>query len=268
VQRPQETGPWRRIRDAAGHRPARWLAATGGLLALLASAAWFVHDARLGARLVASDPEAIAADPTLLRAGAARGRGVFRAHCASCHGAAGKGDSTLGVPDLTDADWLYGRGKVGDIEKIAAHGIRAHDPRSWNLAVMPAYGTPIPSASERVPSLSPGEITAVADYILALGGQPADPASVALGRKVYDKAGCYDCHTADGKGDPAIGAPNLTDRVWLYGDGGRAAVTYSITHGRAGMCPAWSGRLSRLELREVSLYVYALSHGAAPHKVR
>ncbi|MDB5475107.1 MAG: c-type cytochrome [Phenylobacterium sp.] len=257
----------RRPRQIAARRLGRTLAVAAALL-VVAGAAWLGYGLRLDARLLRSDPEAIPGEPALLRAGAARGAGVFAAHCATCHGADGHGDRGLGVPDLTDADWLYGPGRVADIEKVAAHGVRAHDPRSWNLAMMPAYGTPIPSASERVPSLAPGEIAAVADYILALGGHPADPASVRRGGEIYSKAGCYDCHTADAKGDPAIGAPNLVDRVWLYGDGGRAAAIYSIAHGRAGMCPAWSGRLSPLELREVSLYVYALSHATTPHKVR
>jgi cytochrome c oxidase cbb3-type subunit 3 len=267
LPRPEETGLRRRIRDAA-RGPKLWLAAAALALAL-AGGAWLAHDARLAARLVGSDPEAIAGDPLLLRAGAARGRGVYAAHCASCHGGEGKGDRALGVPDLTDADWLYGTGRVSDIEKVAIYGIRAHNPRSWNLAVMPAYGQAVPSTTEKVPPLAPGEIAAVADYILALGGRSADPESVRQGERIYaGKGGCYDCHTNDAKGDAAIGAPNLTDRIWLYGDGGRAAVEYSITHGRQGICPAWSGRLSPLRLREVSLYVYALSHGASLHKVR
>jgi len=266
LPRPKETGFRRRIREAA-RGPAPWLAAA--FVAALAGAAWLIHDARLAARLVGGDPEAIASDRRLLEAGAARGRSVYGAHCAGCHGAAGKGDRAVGAPDLTDADWLYGSGRVSDIEKVAAHGIRAHDPRSWNLAVMPAYGQATPSVTERVPPLAPGEIAAVADYLLSLAGRPVDPLSARQGQAIYaGKGGCYDCHTNDAKGDAAIGAPDLTDATWLYGDGGRAAVIYSITHGRQGMCPAQAGRLSPLRLREVSLYVYALSHGAPPHKVR
>lgn len=267
MQSPRQPEAWRRLREVARRRPGLSLALAAGLLVVVAGA-WLVHGAQRDGRLVRSDPDAIAGDPALLRAGAARGRRLFQGRCAGCHGAGGRGDPALGVPDLADADWLYGRGRVSDIEKVAAHGIRAHDPRSWNLAVMPAYGAPIPAAGERLPSLTPGEIAAVADYVLARGGRPVDPASARLGRQVYDKAGCYDCHAADARGDPAIGAPNLTDRTWLYGDGDRAGLIYSITHGRAGMCPAWSGRLSPLQLREVSLYVFALSHRAIPQEVR
>ena len=134
---------------------------------------------------------------------------------------------------------------------------------------MPAYGQAVPSAKEGVPPLTPGEIVAVTDYLLALGGRSADPESAHQGAQIFgSKGGCYDCHTNDAKGDRAIGAPNLTDSIWLYGDGSRAAIAYSITHGRQGVSPAWSGRLSPLELREASLYVYALSHGAPLHEVR
>lgn len=245
-----------------------WLTAAGLLLAA-GGAAWFVDDARTSARLVGSDPEAIAGDAGLLRIGAARGEAVYRDRCAGCHGPDGKGNSAWGVPDLTDDDWLYGEGRVGDIEKVVAYGIRAPNPRSWNLAVMPAYGQAVPSAMESVPPLTPGEIADVTEHLLALGGRPADPESARRGARVYGgKGGCYDCHTDDARGDRAIGAPDLADSVWLYGDGSGAAIAASITRGRQGISPAWSGTLSALERREVSLYVYALSHGAPLHEVR
>jgi cytochrome c oxidase cbb3-type subunit 3 len=263
LPRPKKKGFGPPIRSAA-----LWLSAAGVLLAL-GGAARFVHEARVAAQLLRSDPEAIAGDAQLLRAGAARGGAVYRDHCASCHGLEGKGDPVLGVPDLTDADWLFGEGRVSDIEKVVTYGIRAPNPRSWSLAVMPAYGQAVPSASESVPPLKPGEILAVTDYLLMLGGQAADPESARHGAQIYSgNGGCYDCHTDDAKGDRAIGAPNLTDSTWLYGDGSRAAITYSITHGRQGVSPAWSGRLSPLDLREVSLYVYALSHGAIMNEAR
>lgn len=230
--------------------------------ALLVGAAWSAQELCLTNRLVQSDPEAIPEDVELIRSGAARGRVVFRNYCASCHGRDAKGDAALGVPDLTDADWLYGEGRVKDIEKIVAYGIRAPNPRSWNLAAMPAYGQAVPSTTEKVPPLSPQEIGAVSDYLLALGGSTADPANADWGARIYNgRGGCYDCHANDAKGDRAIGAPNLVDSIWIYGDGSRAAIAYSITHGRQGFCPAWSATLSQLQLREVSLFVYVISHG-------
>jgi cytochrome c oxidase cbb3-type subunit 3 len=219
----------------------------------------------LEARLVRSDPDAVALDPALLSFGAAGGAPLFQAHCTACHGADGRGDPAKGVPNLTDTDWLYGEGKVSDIEKVVYHGIRAHDPRTWNLAVMPAYGRAVPSATERVPSLAPDEIAEVTEYLLSREHRAADPQAAAQGDKLFhDKAGCYDCHTNDAKGDPAIGAPNLTDSIWLYGDGSRASIKQSITYGREGMCPAWTGRLSPLAMREVALFAFTLSHRAQP----
>jgi cytochrome c oxidase cbb3-type subunit 3 len=266
LARSQQSGLSKRTRAAlAALGPRGWLAVGAALLAAGAGGTWLAHGMQLEARLVRADPEAAARDPALLRFGAAQGRPVYRAHCASCHGGEGKGDRATGVPDLTDGDWLYGTGRAGDIEKVAAYGIRAHNPRSWNLAVMPAYARAVPSPSERVPPLTPGEIQSVSDYLLALAGRPADPQAARDGARIYGgKGGCYDCHTGDARGDPAIGAPNLTDRIWLYGDGGREAIAYSIAYGRQGMCPAWSGKLSPLRLREVSLHVYALSHRATP----
>ena len=76
------------------------------------------------------------------------------------------------------------------------------------------------------------------------------------------EGGCYDCHSADGKGDAAIGAPNLADKVTLYGDGSREALFESIANGRQGVCPAFVNRLHPAAIREVALYVYLLSH---PH---
>jgi len=104
--------------------------------AILGTSLW-----RRGAEsdVLRADPEAILTDPKLRGVALAGGKPVYENHCASCHGAAGKGDKTLGVPDLTDNDHLYGTGTVSQIEDIARYGIRAGNKRGWNLAVMPAY---------------------------------------------------------------------------------------------------------------------------------
>jgi cytochrome c oxidase cbb3-type subunit 3 len=251
------------------HAGRRWWLAGLALVVLGLFGAWTARALGQEAMLVGSDPDAIPLEPALLSFAAARGAPLFREHCAACHGPGGKGDPARGAPNLTDSDWLYGEGKVSDIEKVVRHGIRAHDPRTWSLAVMPAYGSAVPSPTERVPPLSPGEIRSVTEYLLSLEGRPADPHAATVGDALFhDKAGCYDCHTNDAKGDPAIGAPNLTDNVWLYGDGSHASIIRSITYGRQGMCPAWSRRLSLLQTREVSLYVFNLSHHQAPTPTR
>src|SRR5258706_8823694 len=120
-----------------------------------------------------------------MRFATVHGAGVFQAQCASCHGADGRGSPVRGVPDLTDADWLYGGGKARDIEKVAYYGIRAHNPRGWSLAVMPGFARPVPAAGERLAPLSPGEIATVVAYLQSRGGQPADPVAAETGRSVF-----------------------------------------------------------------------------------
>lgn len=264
--------PVRRLRTTVSPRhPVGGLLLIGVAIALAWAVAGLVASSQLEAQLVRSDPDSIPGQVRLMRFAAARGAGVFRSECAACHGAGGKGSTARGVPDLTDADWLYGSGKVSDIEKVAYYGIRAHNPRGWSLAVMPAFARAVPAAGEKLAPLSPGEIAAVTAFLQSRVGKPAEPAAAEAGSRIFaGKGGCYDCHASDARGDPAIGAPNLVDKIWLYGDGGRQAIFDSIAYGRQGVCPARAGRLSALRLREVALYVYALSHrpGAPSDKAR
>jgi cytochrome c oxidase cbb3-type subunit 3 len=210
------------------------------------------------------DPDAIPDDRPQLTAAAAAGRGVFQARCASCHGPNGQGDSTLGAPDLTDADWLYGSGRVSEIETVIRFGVRTPNPRTWKLADMPAFARPRPYPNEpSLTPLSPGDIGDVTAYLMTLEGRPADASAAQRGGAIYGgRGGCYDCHGADGHGDPGVGAPNLTDMIWLYGDGSAHAIAASIAYGRAGFCPAWTGRLSPAAIRETAVYVYTLAHPA------
>lgn len=231
---------------------------------ILACGAHGLHTMRTESRLLRAAPDTIPANSVLFGFAVGRGASTYRSRCASCHGPSGKGGTTQGVPDLTDSDWLYGTGTVSDIEKVVYYGIRSHNPRGWHLAVMPAFAQPVPSPTEKIPPLSPHGIEAVTEFLLSRAGRPADRSLAMEGAAIYaSSGGCYDCHTADAKGDSAIGAPNLTDSIWLYGDGSRQAIHDSIAYGRQGLCPAWTGRLSAERMREVSLYVYSLSHPAA-----
>jgi cytochrome c oxidase cbb3-type subunit 3 len=162
---------------------------------------------------------------------------------------------------LNDGDWLYGTGAVSDIEQVAKYGIRSYHPRAWNLAIMPAYATPRPSPRDRrISSLSPQDIRDLVEFLFRAQGRTADAAAAARGAALFAGAGgCYDCHAADAKGDSAIGAPDLTDRVTLYGDGSRESLAMSISHGRHGMCPAWVDRIDPAGIREVALFAYSLS---------
>jgi cytochrome c oxidase cbb3-type subunit III len=229
-------------------------------------AAVLLQSARIEGRMLSSDPEAIAGDAALM--GYARGRGaaLFQERCAVCHGALGQGDAQRGVPNLRDADWLYGTGSVGDIEQIIKYGIRSYHPKTWNLAIMPAYATARPSArDDKIQALTPGNIRDLLEFLFREQGQSADADAAARGAELFKgSGGCYDCHAPDAKGDSAIGAPNLIDRITLYGDGSRDSLSMSIAYGRHGVCPAWTLRVSPAGIRELALFVHSLSHPRDP----
>jgi cytochrome c oxidase cbb3-type subunit 3 len=229
-------------------------------------AAVLLHVSQLEGRLLRADPNAVANDTALMAFAHDRGERLFDGYCARCHGLQGQGDPGRGVPALDDSDWLYGTGLVSDIEQIVKYGIRSYHPKGWNLAIMPAYATPQPSARDsKIPSLSPGNIRDVVEYLISRQGQRAEGAAAARGADLFAGAGgCYDCHAADAKGDSSIGAPNLTDRIILYGDGSRESLTMSIAYGRHGLCPAWVRRISPAGIREVAIFVYSLSHPCGP----
>lgn len=168
---------------------------------------------------------------------------------------------------MNDGDWLYGTGLVSDIEQVIKYGIRSHQPRAWNLAIMPAYATARPSARDaKILPLSSGNIRDLVDFMRREQGRSFDAAAAARGAELFrGPGGCYDCHALDAKGDSAIGAPNLTDQITLYGDGSRESLAMSIAYGRHGMCPAWVGRIDAAGIREVALFVYSLSHPGDTH---
>jgi cytochrome c oxidase cbb3-type subunit 3 len=223
-------------------------------------AAVFAHVSQLEARLLRADPNAIPMNPALMTFAHGRGEALYVSRCAACHGASGQGDATRGIPALSDGDWLYGAGLVSDIERVIKYGIRSYQPKAWNLAIMPAYATAQPSARDhKIPSLSPANIRDLVEFLIHEQGHNADSAAVARGAELFSGVGgCYDCHAMDAKGDAAIGAPNLTDRITLYG-GSRESLSMSISYGRAGVCPAWDTRISAAGIRELAVYVYQLS---------
>jgi len=225
-------------------------------------AAVLLHDSSMRARLLRSDPNAIPAAQALMTFARSRGEQLYTANCSICHGPRGLGDAQRGIPNLSDDDWLYGTGQVSDIEQVIRYGIRSYHPKAWNLAIMPSYAAAQPNARDSsIPPLSPANIRDVVEFLIQLQGPGADAAAAARGGAIFSGAGgCYDCHGVDAKGDSAIGAPNLTDGITLYGDGSRQSLTMSISYGRAGICPAWAGRLNAAEIRELAVFVYSLSH--------
>jgi cytochrome c oxidase cbb3-type subunit 3 len=213
------------------------------------------------AELLEIDPALIPAHPALMAFATPRGSRIFAQNCASCHGLDGRGNPAIGAANLADGEWLYGSGAINEIQQTVAYGIRSHDPRGRDLADMPAYARPIPYSREKLLPLTPTDIRDLVEFLAQAHGQPASDASVQRGRQIFDgRGGCWDCHGGDGRGDNEIGAPNLMDGVWLYGDGSRPSIFQSIADGHQGICPAWSNRLTAAQVLEVSLYVWSLSH--------
>jgi cytochrome c oxidase cbb3-type subunit III len=230
-------------------------------VALFVGVFWYVNESMAARALLRTDSNHIPAISQLMQFGTSHGSAVYRGSCESCHGPGGEGDPNLGVPNLRDKDWLYANDSPAEIERTVAYGIRSRHPKARDLTAMPAYASATPLSGQQLPSLTPAQISDLVEYLVSLSGRAADVAASDRGKKLFKiTAGCFDCHADDARGDAAIGAPNLTDNIWLYGDGSRAAIADSISHGHQGVCPAQAGRLTATEIREVALYVYSLSH--------
>jgi cytochrome c oxidase cbb3-type subunit 3 len=227
------------------------------ILCLLAGFA-ALREHALRSALLRATVDDLASDSALVRYAQPRGGQAYARHCASCHGEQLKGDPTRGVPNLTDGDWLYGTGRVSEIERVILYGIRSGNPKGWDLASMPAFATPRPYAAYTMQPLTPREVSDVTAYIAAFQHPPSEPNSVRRGDIVFHRSGlCFDCHGGDARGDPAIGAPDLTDSVWLYGYGSKEDIQRSVSHGLAGTCPAWIGRLDFATIRSIAIYVHS-----------
>jgi cytochrome c oxidase cbb3-type subunit 3 len=238
---------------------------TAACVIALMVAAWVavrIHRQVLTDRLLRREPDAVLTDGELSRFAQDQGGPLYAQFCRGCHGVGLTGDRARGIPDLTDQDWLFGSGRVSEIEHIILYGIRAGNGKGWNLADMPAYASPVPYRRFAVDPLTPGDIRDTVEYLRTFERRPADADAAKRGAAIYSGRGaCFDCHGADGQGDTAIGAPNLADDSWLYGDGSRQSVFESIARGHEGSCPAWSGRLSAWQVRALAVYV---RHAARP----
>lgn len=240
-------------------------AAVGLTLAVLATAGVVVRNRMvLDTALMQADPDLIPQDPSLEKSAIAIAKPAYAAHCASCHGDHLQGNPALGAANLSDKDWLYGDGRVAQIEHTILFGIRAGNARSWNLADMPAFGTANPYARYKLQSLTPGDIHDVIEFLMVTGGKKGDVQAAERGGSIFaEKGQCFDCHASDGLGDNSIGAPNLLDNTWLYGHGSRARLFQDISFGLAGSCPAWFQQLSAVTIRALAVYIYSVSHRPA-----
>jgi cytochrome c oxidase cbb3-type subunit 3 len=180
------------------------------------------------------DVKALAADKQAMETG----KRLYLTYCMQCHGADGRG--AKGFPNLTDSDWLYG-GEPEQIKETLNIG---------RMGVMPPHA-----------QLGAETIKDVANYVRSLSGLPNDSVRAAKGKDAFTSAGCVGCHGMDGKGMQAIGAPNLTDKVWLYGSS-EATITETIVNGRQNKMPAWKEFLGDGKIQVLTAYVFSLSQGA------
>ena len=184
------------------------------------------------------DATSLMADPDALKTG----QRLFGTYCAICHGSDARGGH--GFPNLTDNDWLYGDSVAAIKTSIAAGRVGAMPP--WGAA------------------LGQDGVFEVSEYVLSLSGRNVNQARAQKGSEKY-KAMCIACHGADGKGNHALGAPNLTDKVWLYG-GSQRAVMDSIANGRNGKMPKHEGFLDEAKIHLLTAYIKSLSAKATPAK--
>lgn len=182
------------------------------------------------------DLNAVAAD----KEANAMGQRLFLTYCAQCHGADAKG--AKGFPNLTDSDWLYG-GEPETIKTTVLGG---------RMGMMPPFG----------PALGADGTKDVANYVRSLSGLAHDSLRAQRGKELFAQ-NCAACHGPEGKGTPAMGAPNLTDKTWLYGSS-EATIIETVTKGRTNQMPAFQAFLGEDKVHLLAGYVLSLSKGAAP----
>jgi cytochrome c oxidase cbb3-type subunit 3 len=182
-------------------------------------------------RYMALPIEEIASDPAVRK----MGMRMFGNNCAQCHGADAKG--SYGFPNLADGDWIFG-GTPDGIKASITNG---------RQAAMPPWGSIIGDKG----------VTDVTAYVMSINGRESDTAQVAAGEKVFQTY-CVACHGADATGNPALGAPNLKNGIWLYG-GTPEQISHSIRAGRNGVMPAHKDTLSEDKIHIITAYVYGLS---------
>lgn len=199
-------------------------------------------------KIAANSLDAIVADPELLRFALAGGEAAFGDNCAPCHGRGAQG--AFGYPNLRDDSWLWGDGTLAAIHQTILHGIRADDPDT-RTNQMPAFG--------RMGTLAEPQIQDVAEYVLSLSGRADDQAAADRGAKIFAD-NCTPCHGKDSKGNSTLGAPDLTDELWLYA-GDKATIMETIRNGRGGVMPAWGRRLDPETIKELAIYVHSLGGG-------
>ncbi|MEM5517589.1 cytochrome-c oxidase, cbb3-type subunit III [Henriciella sp. AS95] len=202
-----------------------------------------------GQALVAASLEEIETDRSLQQFAMAAGESAFGDNCATCHGAGGTG--AKGYPRLADDVWLWS-GTLDGIEYTLRHGIRHDEDPDTRFSQMPAFG--------RDRLLSSQQIDDVVNHVLLISGQDVhDVRSAQRGADLF-AAQCATCHGEDGTGDRSVGAPNLTDRDWLFG-GSEEEIYTTVYNARNAHMPAWEGRLDDATIKALAVYVHSLGVG-------
>jgi cytochrome c oxidase cbb3-type subunit 3 len=191
-----------------------------------------------------SSLQQIQQNPDLMQFVLNAGKSAFQQNCSACHGKGHQGG--FGYPNLNDDDWLWG-GSVDDIYQTLLYGIRSgHDKARANQ--MPSFGL------DGV--LKSSEIKDVASFVRSLSGlEPTND----NGAKIFAN-NCVACHGNNGKGNQSLGAPNLTDKIWLYSSD-PLEVYKTIYYSRAGVMPFWQGRLDDNTIKILALYIHSLGGG-------
>ena len=202
--------------------------------------------ARFIEAIAARDVEQILADDELRQFAISAGAAAFRINCVQCHGSGAEGSA--GYPNLNDDDWLWG-GTPEDIRFTIAHGIRFAGDGDSRYSEMPAYAG----------VLEPAEISQVAAYVASLTGTPRDAAMVEPGSVIFSEQ-CAACHGEDARGMPELGAPNLADAIWFYGNS-EADIARQIRQPRHGVMPGWQERLGETTVKQLAVFVHSLGGG-------
>jgi cytochrome c oxidase cbb3-type subunit 3 len=189
----------------------------------------------LYAQFTSRGPEELAGDANAM----AVGERLFMNNCAQCHGSDARGSK--GFPSLADNDWLHG----GSTEKIVESLTKGRN------GTMPPMAAAVGSTED---------VRNVAHYVLRLSNSPHDSIRAQLGKSKF--AACAACHGADGKGNAALGAPNLADDIWLHGWGEQAIVNI-VNNGKTNEMPAQAGKLTEAQIHVLAGYVWGLSNRAA-----